>query len=269
MLRASDDMPVNLDVVSKHVKPTFGVLGYVLTPGDDVQSRMSYADWIRRGLARPGKTRSGLAKAAGVHVSQVTHWLAGRRHIKAHQLERIARYLELAPPAAYAETHINNLPLSNNAYIDPGHASVTYVPIVGETAAGIWREEDVTPQLTDAPTIPVIPLDYPVSQQFAYRVIGNSMNKRRIWDGDYVVCVPYFEKRAELTEGDLVVVQRRDGHLVERTLKIIHVTPTGYELQPSSTEPGHKTITIPRNFEPEDGVEIEVVGFAVGRYAPL
>lgn len=52
---------------------------------------------IERALGKPGKTRSGLAKALGRNPSAVTDLLQGKRQLKASEIPKVARYLEMEP----------------------------------------------------------------------------------------------------------------------------------------------------------------------------
>ena len=51
---------------------------------------------IERALQRPGKSKSGLAKALGIHNSAVTSLLRGKRRIQLHEVPKIEKYLGLA-----------------------------------------------------------------------------------------------------------------------------------------------------------------------------
>lgn len=56
-------------------------------------------EWIRRGLAKPGKTQRGLARALGLDPAGVNRLVHGRRQIKVGELAATERYLEEpAPP---------------------------------------------------------------------------------------------------------------------------------------------------------------------------
>jgi hypothetical protein len=55
-------------------------------------------DWIRAGLKRTGKTRSGLAKALGRSPSAVTNLLNGHRRLRADEIAIVAEYLGIEPP---------------------------------------------------------------------------------------------------------------------------------------------------------------------------
>ncbi len=55
-------------------------------------------DWIRSGLKRTHKTRSGLAKALGRSPSAVTDLLNGHRRLRADEIAIVSEYLGIEPP---------------------------------------------------------------------------------------------------------------------------------------------------------------------------
>src|SRR5262245_39310208 len=59
---------------------------------------MGELDWILEGLAKSGKTRSGLAAALGKAPSAVTALLQGKRQLKASEIKIVAGYLGVAAP---------------------------------------------------------------------------------------------------------------------------------------------------------------------------
>ena len=58
-------------------------------------------DWIRDGLAKPGKTQRGLATAMGVDPSAISRLLAGTRQLRAAELPVVAAYLESEIPTGF------------------------------------------------------------------------------------------------------------------------------------------------------------------------
>jgi transcriptional regulator with XRE-family HTH domain len=58
-----------------------------------------FVEWIKKGLAKPGKHQKGLADALGIDRSGVSKLLSGERQIKANEIEKIAAYLEEPPPS--------------------------------------------------------------------------------------------------------------------------------------------------------------------------
>ena len=61
----------------------------------------TYVKWIRDGLGQNGKTQMGLADAlGGLHRSQMTKLLQGKRKLKLDEIPLVAAYLELPVPEA-------------------------------------------------------------------------------------------------------------------------------------------------------------------------
>lgn len=149
-------------------------------------------------------------------------------------------------------------------------AAVRLAPVVGIVQAGLWYEEASPPQIAEEP-IPYVPTRYKNMEQQAFKVQGPSMNLRRIEDGDFVIAVPYWQVRIAPQDNDLVVVERRrDGGEVERTVKEVVVLADRVELWPRSSDPAFtKPITIARNRDSSDFVEVEIVGLVIGRFSPL
>jgi len=58
-----------------------------------------YLEWIRRGLQKPGKSQSGLARHLGLDPSAVNKLMHGKRMLKTHEVTPTAEYLEEPPPA--------------------------------------------------------------------------------------------------------------------------------------------------------------------------
>lgn len=152
-----------------------------------------------------------------------------------------------------------------------GPLAVHMVAVRGKAQAGAWNEfEDFdAAHLEPVPTIPGRWINF---EQFAYQVSGPSVDKAGILDGDFVICVPYFLARAAPGDKDMVVVERRRGPTLERTVKRLRLTADGYELWPESTDPRFQTpIRIVRNgdMHEEDGTTVEIVGLVIGRWAPM
>ena len=148
--------------------------------------------------------------------------------------------------------------------------SVAQIPVRGVTAAGKWLEFDDFEQDALAP-IYAVAGRFPMEEQFAFKVSGPSMDKARIFDGDYVICVPYWIARVAPTPGDLVVVERKRGTMFERTLKELQLNGDEFELWPRSTDNRFQTpIRVKKNhdFVESDGTTVEIVGLVVASYVP-
>lgn len=57
-----------------------------------------FTDWVAKGLEKPGKNQYGLADALGVERTAISKLINGKRQLKADEIERVAAYIEEAPP---------------------------------------------------------------------------------------------------------------------------------------------------------------------------
>ena len=174
------------------------------------------AEWLRTGLDKPGKTNTGLAAVLGLPQSRVAEMKAGRRKIKASELNVIAEYIEE--------------PIPSSIVSGSGHKKVQVVGMVGagaqifsidDHAKGAGLEEvDAPPGGASHSTVAVI-------------VRGDSMEPAYS-DGDVV----YYDR---IEMGDLVnlngrtcVVRVGDGRTF---IKRLFKTNGTYVLQSHNAEP--------------------------------
>lgn len=215
--------------------------------------------WLDYYLSQKGIKDAQLARESGENRQTIGRLRKGTTDMSVEWAAKLAPHLGVEP---------ENLlfgPASN------AKLSVQNVPIRGEAAAGRWVEADDLDQGRYKP-VSAVAGEYAVELQFAYRIAGPSMDQRRIWDGDYVVCVPYWEARSKAKSGDIVIVEQRRGQLIETTCKELVVTDKGYELWPRSSNPKwQEPIVIPHMNDPHalDGTEIEITGLVIGLFARL
>ena len=155
---------------------------------------------IERGLAKPGKTKGGLAAAMGVRPGAVSEILAGMRLIKASELQPIIDYLEL------------------NA-----------VPIMGRVGAGA----SIGPELEQMPPegLGEVELPFPIAEEtIAFEVVGDSMLPK-YENGDVIVV--YRDQRHPLSSffGEEAAVRLKTG---ERYLKTIERGKTAHAVNLTS-----------------------------------
>jgi len=150
-------------------------------------------------------------------------------------------------------------------------------PVVGEVAAGRWLSVDFhdEPQYDPVPFVAGRWSDLP---QSAYRVVGPSMETKKIDDGDFIITVPYGEARGLPQSHDIVVVETHRGGEIERTCKELVVTPDAYELWPRSNHPAYqKPLIVPRTqrdmAQPwaldDDSKTVSLIGLVIGRFRPF
>lgn len=232
-----------------------------------------YIDWIAAALARPAapnrpkKTQTGLGKALGIGQAQISRLLQGKRRLKHWEIIKVADYLQEPPPDIYRSVDANQ---SQPNLLAREPLTVNYAAVRGECAGGRWLEYEVGDDTYE--TVPLVPTKFVRLEQFAYRIRGNSMDKAKILDGDYVICVPYFDARASLTDGDIVVVERRRAGLYERTCKRLELRPEGVAAlisQSSDPKNAEPLLEVRLDGRADDGVEIEVTGLVIGRYSSI
>lgn len=148
--------------------------------------------------------------------------------------------------------------------------SVLVGPTKGTSCAGRWLEFDDQDEIS-RPPFHIINGQFPAEEQFIFKVSGSSIEKLRIYDGDYIACVRYFFARKDLQSGDLVVVERRRGSLFERSVREIYCEQTHVELKlHSDNNRLQSIIRVPKSKEliEEDGTSINLVGLVLASFRP-
>lgn len=112
-------------------------------------------------------------------------------------------------------------------------------------------------------------------RQYAWKSIGDSMDKAGIMDGMWVVgadAPDYIDTYGDIVSGDLVVVERLRYQGAERelTVKEVHFFKDRYELRPVSSNPDHQPIIVSHDHTVDsDGVEVKIIGVVLTAYANL
>ncbi|MFC5421976.1 LexA family protein [Bosea eneae] len=215
--------------------------------------------WIEQGLAKPDKSKKGLAAAMGRFPSAVTKLLKGDRDIKTHELPIIAAYLEEAPPA------IPGLDFRLKQEVaEVREGRLLPVTTVGPVQAGAFIPIDEFDQ--SEPEIFYEPADpeFPRARRTAFDVIGDSMNRLEpspILPGSKVIGVNYDDIGIPLRDKMVVVVQQeRDaGHLREWSIKQIELQDEHIVFHPRSSNPRHKPIVVPRDLRADDGRQVKIL----------
>lgn len=134
------------------------------------------------------------------------------------------------------------------------------IPVMGEVAAGVWREA-LSVEVADAVEFLAVDVrGYERASLYALRVVGNSMNKI-YGPGRYVIVAPAAE--AGIRWGDFVVVERRKSDFVETTVKELVNEGGRIALWPRSTDDAFQT---PFYIDGPNS-EARIVGVVVADYA--
>jgi repressor LexA len=165
---------------------------------------------IRALLRQRGIRQAQLAAHLGIDQPKISKILRGERQIKAAEMDRIRALLGAPSPA--------------------GETALRAIPIIGQVAAGNWKEAIEHPIASLPAPDPSIP-----ARAFALRVSGDSMD-RFVDDGATVIVDP--DDRA-LFPGRFYVVLNDEG---ETTFKQFQADPA--RLVPCSSNPSHHAIEI-------------------------
>lgn len=227
-----------------------------------------------RDMAKPQYERmfSDLRARSGLSIAELAHGMGYKN------ASSIQRYFSDPMPAGIPPRIVNkasavlvgrgNPPITEAEVaalagemliVAPNDGENQGMPVDGRVAAGTWQERD----MLDEP-LGHIPIAYDKRhprRQYALKVDGESMNKY-VPSGAWVVVAESFGYQPR--DGDVIVVRRTQGSLVERTLKRARMVAGRVELHPESTDPRF----LPIIANGDDSIEIEVEGYVIGRYLP-
>lgn len=138
-------------------------------------------------------------------------------------------------------------------------------------AAGTWREVSEY-QDEEQPESFIVPLMRKDGRRrFLTKIEGDSVDKLRLYDGDYAVTIDWNDIDRPANDGEVVVVEqvRDGGHTIETTVKQIRVHKDRYELHPRSSNPRHKAIIVKHGDGERDGREVRIIGLVESVFRPI
>ena len=195
---------------------------------------------------------------AGMAPDSLGKFLTGKnRSMRADNMAALARVLDVTESWLMGSSDDNT--------IEPSTFGVRFGGVV---EAGAFRLQDPLDQESETVRVP-LPHDwrYAPEAQFAFKVVGDSMNKANINEGMYVLAleVHAWERvHGEPTDGALVVVARTRMGAPERelTVKRLRIFRDRITLQPESTNPKHEPMTFPLPISDDmsaDGYQAEII----------
>ena len=180
----------------------------------------SLADRIKQSRLEAGLSKADLARAVGKSRTAVTQWESG---------DVRPRHATLSDIASATGKSLSWLTLGSE-----DRAGVPGLLVVGEVAAGTWKEGNVHFASYMRPVSPHP--DYPWDAQRLYLVSGNSINKIA-GDGEYLHTVNMAGAGIEPQSGDVVIVRRTNHDLTEYAAKLLIKDRGRWLLRPQSTDP--------------------------------
>lgn len=228
-------------------------------------------------IAEPGTRRKvveDLADRCGRSVGTMYKYLEGIRKWPTKYLEIMAEYFGEDPPGGLPgrrnaddkrEPPDNVVPFRTP--IEGGGEDDGWIsyPIVGVTHAGAFREPDELPQ----PNRPLVKGErderFPNVTPMAWNCCDDSMNEHEIFVGTTVYGVDFQEAGGILENDMVVVVERKRGRMIERSIKLVAVYPDRIEFQPKSSDPVHKSF-IYNDGRSDGDTEVRVLTIVTGTY---
>lgn len=208
---------------------------------------------VAQRLATLGLSMRAASIAAGMSPDTLGKFLSGEsRSLRATNMANLARVLDVSESWLMGST-------DDPAY-DPPPFGVRFG---GTVEAGAFRTQDLLDQTGEQVRVPIAHDGrFPPAAQFAFKVVGDSMNKAHIIEGMHVLAIDVhaWEKvNGQPRDGALVIVARMKAGGPERelTVKRLRITSKQMLLEPESTNPSHKAISFPMPHAGDETVEGE------------
>ena len=215
-------------------------------------------DHLRALLQERGMTPRALSRAVGDNPFLVRDILAGKsRNPRADTLMRLARELGVSQAELLNEADTSSSPRA---------PELIALPVRDRVQAGAWLQADDSVQTVPARYPAARDPRYARAEQWLSVVVGDSVDRLLIFDGDYVHVVDAIDIGYAPRTGDVVEVERtrHDGQLRELTIKQVEVTPGGVLLWPRSH---NKRWSEPLNLQDgaanDDDIEVRIRGLVI------
>ena len=197
---------------------------------------MDIVAWIQRGLAKPGKSQRGLAKALAIDPAGVNRLLKGGRQLKAAEIAQVARYLGEEPPTlGKAPAHRAGSPPDVAPDVaDDSYARVAVFDARAAAGAGTEGGDQIKHYLLFREQWLRAVTSAPVSELAVIEIDGDSMEPT-LRSGDHAL-VDRSELRPRQKDGLYVI--RVDGGL---QVKRVSAHPVSGLLTISSDNPAYRS----------------------------
>lgn len=179
--------------------------------------------------------------AAGMSPDTLGKFLTGEsRSLRATNMAALAKVLDVSESWLMGST--------DDPDIEPAPFGVLFGGVV---EAGAFRMQDPLDQTGEAARVPIAhDSRYPPAAQYAFKVVGDSMNRADIVEGMHILAIDvhaWERVHGQPRDGALVIVARMKAGGPERelTVKRLRITAKQLLLEPESTNPAHKPISFP------------------------
>lgn len=247
--------------------------GFVSIVARDIATREIYRpgmlknvlkDWLDAALKHREMSQAELARQLTLALSRsiprsaVNKMVLGEREISGAEMLAIAQILGVPSPRPEA--------VGDEPEITRTKEGLTAIANAGIVEAGAFRSAPDFIDIEEEPTFDLPDPKFPWARQVSFTVAGDSMNRlqpRQILPGDKVICVDFndLNGRVPLRDGMTVVVERtRDGgHLREWSIKQLEIYEDRMEFHPRSSNPRHKPIVVPVDYQADDGETFRIL----------
>ena len=211
-----------------------------------------------------------LGELAGTSGQTIERLEKGKMELTKTWAKKLAPHLGTTAKELMFPEEDENTGNKSNGLAASWHGSIAKAKVCGIVCAGLWLESGDLLQ-TGFSQVPSVPTKFPELNQFSFQCHGPSMDLENIRDGDYVVCVSFEEARESPQDKDLVVIERHNGKLLERTVREAILGDGGISFWPRSTDERYRDpVVLAKIDDPvaEDGLSVTIVGLVVGVFSP-
>ena len=239
-------------MISDDLIPDFGM------PPEELEA-MEAHERLRAVRERHYETAADAARAMGIEAGTYRAHEEGRGTLR--HLTRYAKFFNVSLD------FLATGKLPSKSISEAKHAPIVGIDaeglsVKGFVHAGVWQEAYVPEGETK--TLPIVGVSgFPLARQFALQIKGDSIN-RRAKDGNYAICV---EWHGPISNGDVVVFERRRNGFFQATIKIIKIKDGTVELWPDSDSASHQEPLIVSRTALEEGEEVAIVAKVIGFFA--
>lgn len=155
---------------------------------------------------------------------------------------------------------------------EPQNQSAQGIRYGGIVEATAFRPNDVLNQDAEYRTVPIAPDPrYPPYSQFAFQVVGDSMDQADMRPGSWVQAVEihaWQSLHGEPRDGTFVIVARTRNGDDERelTVKRLRIYRDRIELCPESSNPKHKPIVFPNPPQEDQPAEGQIIAIVISSH---